>query len=526
MSRSNKEAEELDRMIDTLLKEDDLSQGQAAWDGKGYWHEQLGYPNTDTYAAETYRPIHLDEETVEMVRSLISLSQDNAGAARHFERRLGSIWFKVLNNTNQQQHQTSSVSSYQGAELRYRASRTSFFQLPKEFTKPKNKLFRAGLSVAAAGALLVVLISTFLANYLDLNSDRNNISLGDPNPNSQAQVIEKNDLRAVPLDTTPRNISWSGDGKYLAIATKEKIVVSDKIGRILKTFDSSGRTFGKVAWSPDAKTLAVVSNGAGTGSGGFCQDCTIQLWRPDDTGIDNDPAASKKVIGLTSPVTELAWLPDNVHFLTLSQDKSLCYWVTNGTMIINRLTGAVSMSLTADGTGLATVDSSGNTSLWQVGDLVSGKDMSEIKRNLETVVPLTDWQLATQSWSSSGQVLAQGYYEGHILLTRRNSKAITSYWQQNGNVTAISWSPNGKFLATGSDTGEINIWEVDNTSYSIPVITLFNILRNMNQAQNGAITSLAWSPDGTNLAAAYSKDSVAFWLFSYLNNNTGFPSVS
>ncbi|MEU6263910.1 NB-ARC domain-containing protein, partial [Saccharopolyspora shandongensis] len=66
-------------------------------------------------------------------------------------------------------------------------------------------------------------------------------------------------------------------------------------------------------------------------------------------------------------------------------------------------------------------------------------------------------------------------------------------------VTAIAISPDGAWLATGSDDGTIELWNTDNT----PRITL--------DAHTDRVTAVAISPDGAWLATGSADDTVRLW---------------
>jgi WD40 repeat protein len=59
-----------------------------------------------------------------------------------------------------------------------------------------------------------------------------------------------------------------------------------------------------------------------------------------------------------------------------------------------------------------------------------------------------------------------------------------------GDVEAVSWSPDGRWLATGSDDGKVRIWD-----------TLTGQERRRFEGHTGIVWSLSWSPDGRRLAS-------------------------
>ncbi len=445
-----------------------------------------------TFFSPSPPPPTLDEETVEVVQSLVEMAQISPP---HFAGRQQRIWQRVIDSASPQPQTNKAQPDFEA--VKNASSLLNEAHQPSvKLNSPRLKVncAKLGIGLVTSIALGLLMVSVFLSSAAYLDQGQNEKTTG-------FAVRAKTQLESPPLD-----LAWSSDGKYLAVTTSDKVVLTDKAGRTLKILNNTNNeVFSKVAWSPDAKSLAVIAGQTNVTSN--CLSCTVRFWKINEEKAD-------ALIEVSSPVLDLAWLPDNQHLFTLSEDKGLRYWDTSGKMLINRLTGAKMMALTADGARIATVDSSERLSLWNVSDLVQGLKMNLIRSYVETVVPVSDWQSVCMGWSANGQLLAQGYETGKILLTGRFSKTIGSYWQQSGAVESLGWAPNGKYLVSGSDTSEINLWQLNDT-YSVPSITLVKVLTN----QTGAITKLAWSPDGATIVSGSDDKSLVFWSFP-LNNSS------
>ncbi len=91
------------------------------------------------------------------------------------------------------------------------------------------------------------------------------------------------------------------------------------------------------------------------------------------------------------------------------------------------------------------------------------------------------------------------------LLYRRKSPAIfalsstfLTYRGHAGRVTAVAWSPDGKYIASGGDDHTIQVWNA---------LTGARLL--ISQGHAGGVPAVAWSPDSTLIASASAGPSVS-----------------
>src|SRR5262249_20850030 len=66
-----------------------------------------------------------------------------------------------------------------------------------------------------------------------------------------------------------------------------------------------------------------------------------------------------------------------------------------------------------------------------------------------------------------------------------------------GKVHSVSWSPDGKRLATGSADGTVKVWDASGGRELL--------------AYKGKVTSVSWSPDGKQLASGSWDGTVKVW---------------
>src|SRR5687767_889259 len=67
-------------------------------------------------------------------------------------------------------------------------------------------------------------------------------------------------------------------------------------------------------------------------------------------------------------------------------------------------------------------------------------------------------------------------------------------------AVGLTWSPDGKLVACGSDTGEIGIWRW-------PSLQLVKTLR----GHGAMVRSLSWHPDSNRLASGAHESDVVVW---------------
>ena len=278
-------------------------------------------------------------------------------------------------------------------------------------------------------------------------------------------------------------VALSPDGHWLATASRDgkgrlwDATKPDKAPRIL------GRHGGPVnvlAFSPDGQWLA-------TGS----EDRTAWLWNVNDRG-----AAPIVLTGHQNGITSLAFSPDGRWLATASEDRTARLWDVahpeSPSRILAGHESAVSqLAFSPDGNWLATASEDHTARLWDLTPSVTESMQSDAL----SIQPVT----ATRQADGTSIILS-----GHT----------------NG-VTSVAISPDGHWLATGSEEMTARLWDLTQVGRTQSGATSPGATpRGATQpappsrvlaGHVDVVTAVAFSPDNRWLATASADATVRMW---------------
>ncbi|NDJ76316.1 MAG: WD40 repeat domain-containing protein [Chloroflexi bacterium] len=104
------------------------------------------------------------------------------------------------------------------------------------------------------------------------------------------------------------------------------------------------------------------------------------------------------------------------------------------------------------------------------------------------------------TWSPDGTQLASGSYDQTVRVWDAASGTQVAIFQENNDrVSEVSWSSDGTRLASGSGDGTLRIWDA---ASSTQIMVIDN---------NSWVRTIAFSPDGTRLASSSDDGNVRVW---------------
>ncbi|QBD82443.1 hypothetical protein EPA93_43300 [Ktedonosporobacter rubrisoli] len=125
------------------------------------------------------------------------------------------------------------------------------------------------------------------------------------------------------------------------------------------------------------------------------------------------------------------------------------------------------------------------------------------------------------TWSPDGKYVASGGADQTAQVwSATNGFPILIYRGHSATVTALAWSPNGTRIASASDDHTVHVWNQNGN--------LLYICR----GHTNSVHTVAWSPDGTKLATGSSDNTARIWdtsgnlLMSYTDHHATVWSVT
>jgi WD40 repeat protein len=301
--------------------------------------------------------------------------------------------------------------------------------------------------------------------------------------------------------------AFSPDSKYIASTIFGAVKVWDtETGKETPTLKGFSGGAISVAFSPDGQRLASVYG-----------DWTVIVW---------DAATGKELLtlkGHTGAVNSVAFSPDGRRLASAGEDQTVRVWdaaTAKELLTLKGHTGVVtSVTFSPDGkrlasgscqqvrfgpeSGLQHLPSSNWDQTLNIWDAETGPEALTLKAHARAVCSVAfspdGRRLASASgvWDEKQREFTAGEVKVWTAETGKEQLTITGHTTV---VCGVSFSPDGKQLASASADGTVKVWEAQTGK---EVLTL--------KGHSGVVYSLAFSRDGRRLASVGGDQTVRVW---------------
>ena len=282
-------------------------------------------------------------------------------------------------------------------------------------------------------------------------------------------------------------VAWGADGK---------IIASGGADRVVRLWDRDGHPEGQPlsGHQGTVNAIAISPNGKLLASGSY--DTPVTLW---DLGTRQPIGA---FTGHSDWVNAVTFSPDGTLLASASEDRTLKLWDVASRKEIVTLTGhdfpihTVAFSpdgkLLASGNGIAPIPN-GVIKIW---DVATHQEVSSFTAS-NNVLALT--------FSPDGRFITSG--SGNVMqLWDIQRSAVSQTFYIAGNVLSVAVSPDGKTLASGGTDGTVRLWDARPFQY----VTPFEECENCRDRPG--VNWIAFSPDGSRLVSAGTGNStLSLW---------------
>ena len=280
-----------------------------------------------------------------------------------------------------------------------------------------------------------------------------------------------------------RCLDISSDGRWIATGSQQTIKIwNAATGHIRSSLKHTCYRLTDVAFSPDGQRLT--SSGITTGSSG---DDAVMIW---DLSSDKNFLALN---GYAQLPLHVEYLPDGQRLVQSSWYGRVGVWnLTDGTLI--RAYGGHKnnvnfVSVSPDGKRIVSGSTTGTLKIWRID---SGKNLMTLKGHTESA--------SHAEFSPDGKRIVSSSLDGTIRIWDARVDPSVLTLPYGDNVTAMSFSPNNRWLAVGHWSTDVKIWDAGDR----------RLVQTLSGHDAGTL-SVVFSPDGKRIATSSENGAIKVW---------------